>query len=414
VVIVLRVCVLISRDIRGPYGGASYRVVTLAKYLSKEIHKVVIVDSVRNSYIEVLHGQFAIRKLPYSVLVFLLSHIHDLITKLLILLLHFPKEEAGRVANVFNVSLFLDSLRIALYERPHIIQVEEYFSLVPLAFILKKIVGSKLLILSTHNIETYRLLRDPNCRSSLFIRLVSALEHIAYMLSDCIFVVSELDAKRLKAFTGYGDKVEVVPNFVDFKAIEKQLNTPVNRFKKLLEKRKPLLIFHGDFRYLPNREALRLLLTKIMPSVIKKYPKAMLVVAGAGLSKLVKQNIIYVGYVEDLYSLISLADIAVVPLLRGGGTRIKIIEYMACKVPVISTVIGAEGLNLENYKDAIITDIGSFVDSITLLVEHPNLRELLIMNALRKVKQNYDIEIVAKKVVSVYYKLFKLKLKLIS
>lgn len=142
-----------------------------------------------------------------------------------------------------------------------------------------------------------------------------------------------------------------------------------------------------------------------MPSVIKKYPKAMLVVAGAGLSKLVKQNIIYVGYVEDLYSLISLADIAVVPLLRGGGTRIKIIEYMACKVPVISTVIGAEGLNLENYKDAIITDIGSFVDSITLLVEHPNLRELLIMNALRKVKQNYDIEIVAKKVVSVYYKL---------
>ncbi|MEM1510752.1 MAG: glycosyltransferase family 4 protein [Thermofilaceae archaeon] len=397
---------MISRDVRGESGGAVYRVKTLAKYLSKEGLEVFIVDSERNHYVKVVRGRFIIKRLPRSIVITLLSYVPNLINRLLTFLLRFPKEESGRISNVFNISLFLNLLRVALRERPCIIQVEEYFSLVPLAFIAKKIIGAKLLILDEHNVETHRLLRDPDC-GRFFTRLVNILEHMACTLSDCVFVVSELDAQRLKMLVRYRGRVEIVPNFVDIETIKEQLKGRDKIFERLAKMFKPLLIFHGDFRYFPNREALHMLTTKIMPEVIKRHPKAMLIVAGAGLPKITRPNIMFMGYVENIYKLASVADIAVVPLLRGGGTRIKILEYMACKVPVVSTAVGMEGLCFENHKDIIIADIDSFADNIDLLVKNPNFRNLLVSNAVKKIEEYYCAEKVVKSLIQLYLKLLR-------
>lgn len=395
----LRICMVISRGVRSKGGGAVYRVITLAKYLSKEGLEVFIVDGERNSYIKVICGQFITKRLPRSLFVTVLSYVPNFIDRLVTFLLRFPKDEAGRISNAFNISLFLDLLRVALRERPDIIQVEEYPALVPLTFIIKKMVGSVLLFLSEHNVETHRLMRDSRC-GNLPVRFMQILERVACRLGDCVLVVSELDAYRLRTLTGHAGRTEVVPNFVDSEVIEQQLgehDDVATEFKSC----RPLLIFHGDFRYFPNREAVHLLVTEVLPKIVKKYPRARLLIMGPGSKKITYQNVVSEGYVEELYKLISKADVAVVPILRGGGTRIKILEYMACKVPVVSTAIGAEGL--DDCKDVILAyTMGSLVKGIIRIIEDSNLREQLIMNAKKRIREKYNAKNVARKVKLIY------------
>jgi glycosyltransferase involved in cell wall biosynthesis len=79
-------------------------------------------------------------------------------------------------------------------------------------------------------------------------------------------------------------------------------------------------------------------------------------------------------------------------LLRGGGTRIKILEYMACGIPVISTRIGAEGLEAENFKHIILVNsIDEIPFMFRLLMEDNKLGERIRHSAVALVRERYDI-----------------------
>jgi len=385
------ILILTSRDL-DISSGAAYRTIYIAKYLSK-FFKIFIIDARRNTYIISKNGFIARINIRKSFISILLSLIPSLLNNILMILFRFPKEEAGRIANIFNFGIFYDALRISSKIKPFIIIIEEYYSLYMIASLLRNIFNIKHLVLDLHNIDTLRLSRYPHI-NKLFIKLIYLLEKRAVNNVDLSVVVSHKDLYFSKKLFNV-ENVIVIPNFVSYEEI-------VSLARSVSEKSigDGYIIYHGDFRYYPNREALYLLMRYIMPKIWKDHPNIKLIVAGPGLPQIIKEKVRFLGYVsrETLYKLICNACCAIVPLLRGGGTRIKILEYLACGIPVISTKIGAEGLEVENFKHLITVDqIEDIPQVFELIVRDDSLREKIKSNAIILIKEKYDINIVMEK-----------------
>jgi len=119
------------------------------------------------------------------------------------------------------------------------------------------------------------------------------------------------------------------------------------------------------------------------------------------------ENIVFRGFVEDLSS--ELADsIMIVPLRIGSGVRIKIVDAINNGVPLVSTSIGCEGLNLINQEDAFISDNGrNFIDSVLKLADDDSLCEKFRKNAYRKLNEKTDAESLVLKRLNIYERLLR-------
>ncbi len=112
-------------------------------------------------------------------------------------------------------------------------------------------------------------------------------------------------------------------------------------------------------RLSPHIEAAERLVTRIFPLVKRKLPEARLLIAGKASDSLpsrrtTPENVEYLGYVPDLDGLYANTRIVCCPMLNGGGTRIKLIEAAAYARPMVSTRIGAEGLDFENGREILL------------------------------------------------------------
>jgi glycosyltransferase involved in cell wall biosynthesis len=110
------------------------------------------------------------------------------------------------------------------------------------------------------------------------------------------------------------------------------------------------MIYNGALSYAPNHEAVRWFVDAILPRIAARNPDAHLVVTGrASVERTAfltgNPRVTLTGYVDDLRPVLADAQIAVVPLLSGGGTRLKILEAWAAQLPVVATRIGAAGLS---------------------------------------------------------------------
>jgi glycosyltransferase involved in cell wall biosynthesis len=117
----------------------------------------------------------------------------------------------------------------------------------------------------------------------------------------------------------------------------------------------PTLLFVGNLTYRPNVEAAITLVGSILPTLSRKMPsQARVILAGryergSELADLaLDPDVELAGFVEDLRSVYCQADVAVLPITTGGGTRIKILEAFAYGVPVVTTRLGARGLGVED------------------------------------------------------------------
>jgi len=117
-------------------------------------------------------------------------------------------------------------------------------------------------------------------------------------------------------------------------------------------------IFVASFSYPPNRLALRFLLDDVLPLVWKKLPDGRLTVVGKGSRSLVPHDprITALGFVEDLSPVYEGASCAVVPLLHGGGTPLKLIEALAYGLPVVATRRATVGLDVRDGQHCLIAD----------------------------------------------------------
>lgn len=140
------------------------------------------------------------------------------------------------------------------------------------------------------------------------------------------------------------------------------------------------IVFSGNLEYHPNVEAVRWFRTRIWPRVrelaewrlIGRHPEAVTgIVAG-------DERIRLVGPVDDALTEIARAKIAIVPLISGSGTRFKILEAWAAGRAVVSTTIGAEGLDARAGEHVLIADTpDAFAAAIERLIHDPELRRAL-------------------------------------
>lgn len=135
-------------------------------------------------------------------------------------------------------------------------------------------------------------------------------------------------------------KLRYVPNVVDVTAIE-----PV---RAAADARRALFV--ANFAYAPNRRGLRFLLEEVLPRVWQELPDARLALVGAGLEQPPSDDprVETLGFVDDLRGAYTRSSCAVVPLLQGGGTPLKLVEALAYGLPVIATERAAAALGLQD------------------------------------------------------------------
>ena len=143
------------------------------------------------------------------------------------------------------------------------------------------------------------------------------------------------------------------------------------------------LIYTGSMDWFPNEDAVIYCVNEILPVIRLKCPNVRLLIVGQHPTENVRQlsnlpNIEVTGRVEDVKPYIAQSAVYIVPLRIGGGTRLKILEALAMEKAVVSTSIGAEGLELINNKEVIIeNEPVKFATRVVELLENPDrCREL--------------------------------------
>lgn len=174
-------------------------------------------------------------------------------------------------------------------------------------------------------------------------------------------------------------------------------------------------LFHiGTMNWFPNEEGIKWMIEKVWPSVIKKLPGIELHLAGRympeWLSNLSVPHITIDGEVPDVWEYMQRFSIMVVPLFSGSGIRIKIVEAMAAGKAIITTAIGAEGINYENGQHLLIAkDPNSFVDAIVKLCNDKTLRDSLGKNARLLIAKEHDNNKLMLKLTAFYIELLNKK-----
>ncbi len=186
-----------------------------------------------------------------------------------------------------------------------------------------------------------------------------------------IAAISEEDRKRILAL-GINKKIKTVPFGID---LEKY---PIDETVQ-----QEFALFHlGAMDWGPNLEGILWFLRSIWPLIHEKYPSLKMYLAGRNMSDEIRKidlpNVEMVGEVEDAIAFMRTKAIMVVPLLSAGGIRVKIIEGMALGKAVISTALGAEGLNCTDRKNIMLADRPEeWLEALDELIESPQLTHSL-------------------------------------
>jgi len=269
-------------------------------------------------------------------------------------------------------------------------------------------------IVDEHNVECLilRRLADKEAnpfKKALLIREYKAmarLEKDVCLKAHRILVVSEKDAGNLKAVCGRDVRTEVIPNGVDVSYFYPSAPTPMVETSSRPEE---ILVFTGSMDWLPNSDAIIYFCRQILPLIWEKKPDVRLYVVGKNPPSAVKQlafsdkRIVVTGGVPDVRPYVAAAKAFIVPLRIGGGTRLKILEAMSMGKPVISTTIGAEGIQTKDGLDIILADEpGDFAKKTVALLESADVRKEISSAGRKLVQEHYDWQVVGRRLVSVY------------
>ena len=214
-------------------------------------------------------------------------------------------------------------------------------------------------------------------------------ERTSIMRSHQAFVCSDVDRCYLKKVMKVNN-VEVIPNSIP-KVKAGQLSSSKN------------VLFIGNGKFEPNRVAVRYLINKVWPILKNKCSMARILVAGpyweeTSTYKNCPNGVEFVGFVDDLSQLYNKTRLLCCPIQSGGGTRIKILEAANYGVPVVSTKLGAEGIELIPEEEIIIKDdINGIAEACANILFDDILAQRLSNAAKKKVRLLYSRETVINK-----------------
>lgn len=192
-------------------------------------------------------------------------------------------------------------------------------------------------------------------------------------------------------------RTAVVPNGVDTSFFCPRDTTPEPQ----------TLVFFGAIHYYPNRDGLLFFLHEVMPRLKERYPLLKLVIVGPSppdeISRLAGEDVTITGFVDDVRPYLERASMVIAPLRIGGGTRLKILEAMAMGKAVVSTQLGAEGIDVTDGQDILLADTaGEFAAQVGLLLDEPALARRLGGAARHLVARTYDWQVSVRRLEDFY------------
>jgi glycosyltransferase involved in cell wall biosynthesis len=284
-----------------------------------------------------------------------------------------------------------------------IIQIEQPWAggfLIPLT---TKTVN-KPLVVDSHDV--FQTLRTE--QRTLLTKLVEVFfEKRAYDFADLILVVSKREKQILCKYGVPENKVMVIPNGVDTSTfLPVSILSSSRELNNLPEQRK--VVFVGNMEYPPNQEAVREIALNIEPKVRSKISNVCFLVVGRTPKNFNESfsNLVFTGVVKDVTKLLIDSNVAIAPLLHGSGTKLKILEYLACGLPVVSTSVGVEGLVVQDGENVLIeNDMNEFAVAITKLLEDKELALTLGQAGAQLVNREYDWQKIVKRLNRAYFSL---------
>jgi glycosyltransferase involved in cell wall biosynthesis len=214
---------------------------------------------------------------------------------------------------------------------------------------LARLARTRPVIYNAHNFESGFRHTLGDSRSMGGARRLRAFERNLLAQAAESWMASEADMTAARELCPQAH-LRYVPNVVDVAAIA-PVQPPSDEQRA---------IFVANFAYQPNRNGLRFALEEVMPRVWQQLPHAKLMLVGAGLEEHppTDPRVEALGFVEDLHAAYARARCAVVPLLQGGGTPLKLIEALAHGLPVVATPRAVAGLLVRDGEHCLIADGG--------------------------------------------------------
>jgi glycosyltransferase involved in cell wall biosynthesis len=229
-------------------------------------------------------------------------------------------------------------------------------------------------------------------------RKLEAFERRAYATFDRVAAVSPDDAELARRLYGLRN-VCVVENGVDNAY-----------FAEARGEHEPgRVLFLGALDYRPNLDAVGLLLETVWPRVRAQEPSARLCLVGRSPPPSLVARVAALPDVElhadvpDVRPYLGQSGVMVVPLRAGGGSRLKILEALAASLPVVSTRLGAEGLELAPGRDLVVVEgVEQTADALLECIREPNRAREMAENGRRVVRERYDWDVLAEKLERVW------------
>ncbi len=247
-----------------------------------------------------------------------------------------------------------------------------------------------------HYVDTYRF---PILKPLLYMDVAKLQywERYYWKKADQVIAVSEADASFMKKAEP-GISVQVVPNGVGEDFIQ---DVPLHYNKTVL--------FQGNYEWLQNGEAARILAQQVFPLIVEKVPDAKLVISGQNtqsISNLVSDKItlneLAVDDIKGVQNAIRGAGVMVAPLYGPGGTRLKILSAMAARLPVVTTKVGIAGIGTDgkNYLEGN-TPEELAKQAIKLLTDRELYKDIA-KNAREFVEERYSYPSIASDLTQIY------------
>lgn len=264
-------------------------------------------------------------------------------------------------------------------------------------------------VIATHNVESLIWQRyfetEPNPIKRWYIkrqwRKYQRFEQCTYAAATRVVTCTEADATLVREAFGMPN-VDVVENGFDREYFESLPAVP----------RQPKqILFLGALDYRPNVDAVRLLLERIFPVVRTHEPEARLCIVGRNPSATLLQQAAGSEHVEvhadvpDVRPWLAGSSLMTVPLRVGGGSRLKILEALAAGLPVVSTRVGAEGLELNHGRELdLVEDAEQMADALVHALRNPARAKAQAERGRRLVRERYDWDVLADKLEQVWEK----------
>lgn len=262
-------------------------------------------------------------------------------------------------------------------------------------------------ILTNHNVEFLRLKRWMRVEKNVLIKILLFIQYHAMKrferkmcgaFSKCI-AVSEYDKNTIEKLTGKKNIV-VIPNGVDTTYFAQRNDS----FKT------KSLVWIGAMTNAYNRDGVIYFIDEIWPLLKAQISDVKSIFVGADppsvLTDLAQKDpsVSIVGYVDDVRPFMSPSNIFIAPLRSGSGTKIKVLNAMSMGIPVVTTPVGAEGLEVQSGENILIAENArDFASQVAHLWLKPEFAERIGKNGRKTVVKKYDWAVVLKDLETLYH-----------